>query len=52
MLSIDDLTKCAHEEDDKLSKLTNKTYNMIEKKSSQSPVDLSKVPGEGETFEN
>ena len=41
--AIEGLTKCAHEQDAKLSKLTNTIKNMIERKSSQSPLKLSKI---------
>ena len=41
--AIEDLKKCAHEKDAKLSKLTNKMDNMIERRSSQSPLKLSKI---------
>ena len=41
--AIEGQTKCAHEQDVKLSKLTNKIDNMIERRSNQSPLKLSKI---------
>ena len=40
---IEGLNKCAHEQDAKLSKLTNKIDNMIERRSSKSPLKFSKI---------
>ncbi|WMV13758.1 hypothetical protein MTR67_007143 [Solanum verrucosum] len=47
--AIEGLAKCAHEQDAKLSKLTNKMDSMIERKSSQAPLKLPKVQDEGES---
>ena len=41
--AIEGLTKCGYEQDAKLTKLTNKMDNMIERRSSQSPLKLSKI---------
>ena len=41
--AIEGLTKCAREQDAKISKLTNKMDNMIERRSSQSPLEFSKI---------
>ena len=50
--AIEGLTKCAHEQDAKLFKLTNKMDNMIERRSSQSPLKVSKIQDEGESCVN
>uniref|UniRef100_M1D826 Uncharacterized protein n=1 Tax=Solanum tuberosum TaxID=4113 RepID=M1D826_SOLTU len=47
--AIEGLSKCAHEQDAKLSKLTNKMDSMIERKSSQEPLKLPKVQDERES---
>ena len=47
--AIEVLTKCTHKKDAKLFKLTNKIDNMIERRSSQSPMKLSKIQDERET---
>ena len=47
--AIEGLTKCAHEQDAKLLKLTNKMDNMIERRSSQAPLKLHKIQDEGES---
>ncbi|WMV13901.1 hypothetical protein MTR67_007286, partial [Solanum verrucosum] len=47
--AIEGLTKCAHEQDAKLFKLTNKMDNMIERRSSQEPLKLSKIQDKGES---
>ncbi|WMV46788.1 hypothetical protein MTR67_040173 [Solanum verrucosum] len=47
--AIEGLTKCAHEQDAKLLKLTNKMDNMIERRSSQAPLKLYKIQDEGES---
>ncbi|KAG5620136.1 hypothetical protein H5410_005354 [Solanum commersonii] len=44
--TIEGLTKCAHEQNVKLSKLTNKMDNMIEIRSIQAPLKLSKIQDE------
>ena len=41
--AIEGLTKCAREQDAKLSKLPNKMDNMIKRRSSQSPLNFSKI---------
>ncbi|KAH0658817.1 hypothetical protein KY289_027565 [Solanum tuberosum] len=41
--AIEGLTKCAHEQDAKLSKLTNKMDNMIEKISSRESLKLPRI---------
>uniref|UniRef100_M1DLW8 Uncharacterized protein n=1 Tax=Solanum tuberosum TaxID=4113 RepID=M1DLW8_SOLTU len=46
--AIEGLAKCAHEQDAKLSKLTTKMDNMIERRSIQAPLKLPKVQDEGE----
>ncbi|KAH0658238.1 hypothetical protein KY289_026986 [Solanum tuberosum] len=46
--TIEGLTKCAHEQDAKLLKFTNKMNNMIERRSSQGPK-LHKIQDEGES---
>ncbi|WMV33645.1 hypothetical protein MTR67_027030 [Solanum verrucosum] len=46
--AIEDLIKCAHEQDANLSKLTNKMDNMIERRLSQAPLKLPKIQDEGE----
>jgi len=46
---IEGLTKCAQEQDAKLFKLTNKTDNMIERRSSQEPLKLPRIQDEGES---
>uniref|UniRef100_M1DKH6 Uncharacterized protein n=1 Tax=Solanum tuberosum TaxID=4113 RepID=M1DKH6_SOLTU len=46
---IEGLAKCAHEQDAKLSKLTNKMDSMIVRRSSQAPLNLPKVQDEGES---
>ncbi|WMV51138.1 hypothetical protein MTR67_044523 [Solanum verrucosum] len=48
--AIEGLTKCRHENDAKLSKLTNKIDNMIEQRSSQAPPKLPKIQDEGESY--
>jgi len=45
---IEGLTKCAQEQDAKLSKLTNKMDNIIERRLSQAPLKLPKVQDKGE----
>ncbi|WMV56017.1 hypothetical protein MTR67_049402, partial [Solanum verrucosum] len=47
--AIEGLTKCAHEQNAKLLKLTNKMDNMIERRSSQAPLKLFKIQDEGES---
>ncbi|WMV37542.1 hypothetical protein MTR67_030927 [Solanum verrucosum] len=47
--AIEGLTKYAHEQDAKLSKLTNKMDNMIERNSIQAHLKLPKVQDEGES---
>uniref|UniRef100_M0ZKE3 Uncharacterized protein n=1 Tax=Solanum tuberosum TaxID=4113 RepID=M0ZKE3_SOLTU len=47
--AIEGLTKCAHEQDAKLYKLTNKMDNMIERRSSQTPLKLPRIQDEGES---
>ncbi|WMV20079.1 hypothetical protein MTR67_013464 [Solanum verrucosum] len=47
--AIEGLTKCAHEQDAKLSKLTNKMDNMIERRSSQESLKFLRIQDEGET---
>ncbi|KAG5598583.1 hypothetical protein H5410_029953 [Solanum commersonii] len=47
--AIEGLTKCAHKQDAKLFKLTNKMNNMIERRSSQAPPKFSKIQEEGES---
>ncbi|WMV08773.1 hypothetical protein MTR67_002158 [Solanum verrucosum] len=46
--AIEGLIKCAHEQDAKLSKLTNQMNNMIER-SSQEPLNHPKIQEEGES---
>ncbi|KAH0781528.1 hypothetical protein KY290_001126 [Solanum tuberosum] len=47
--AIEGLTKCSHEQDAKLSKLTNKMDNMIERRSSQESLNLPRIQDEGES---
>ena len=41
--AIEGLKKCSHAQDAKLSKLTSKMDNMIETRSSHSPLKFSKI---------
>ena len=47
--AIEVLTKCTHKKDAKLFKLTIKMDNMIERRSSQLHLKLSKIQDEGES---
>ncbi|KAG5615464.1 hypothetical protein H5410_015288 [Solanum commersonii] len=47
--AIEGLAKCAHEQDAKLFKLTNKMDSMIERRSIQAPLKLPKVQVERDT---
>ena len=44
--AIEGLTKCAHKQDAKLSELKTKMDSMIERRSSKSPLMLSKIQNE------
>ena len=50
--AIKDLTKCTQEQDAKLSKLTNKMDNMIERRTSQSPLKFSNIQQKEVSFLN
>ncbi|KAG5609592.1 hypothetical protein H5410_020873 [Solanum commersonii] len=50
--AIEGLTKCAHEQDAKLSKLTNKMDNMIERRSSRESLKLPRIRDERELAPN
>ncbi|WMV37104.1 hypothetical protein MTR67_030489 [Solanum verrucosum] len=47
--AIEDLTKCADEQDTKLSKLTNKMDNMIERRLSRESLKLPRIRDERES---
>jgi len=47
--AIEGLTKCAHKQDAKLLKLTNKMDNMIERRSNQAPLKLLKIEDKGDS---
>ncbi|WMV50456.1 hypothetical protein MTR67_043841 [Solanum verrucosum] len=47
--AIEGLTKCAHEQDAKLFKLTNKMDNTMEIRLSQEPLKLPRIQAEGES---
>jgi len=47
--AIEGLTKWAHEQDAKLSKLTNRMDDMIERRSSEAPLKLHKIQDERES---
>ncbi|KAG5570423.1 hypothetical protein H5410_060189 [Solanum commersonii] len=47
--AIEVMTKCAHEQDAKLSKVTNKMDNMIERRSSQESFNFPRIQDKGES---